>query len=84
MVPFRDFWEKLVPIWSLFWVFGPFSRKSVMKKKPISVETDLLAAEALSIMNSKKITSLCVHKGKKRNKTIGIIHIHSILRANIS
>ena len=58
--------------------------KSVMKKKPISVESNLLAAQALSIMNSKKITSLCVHKGKNINKTIGIIHIHSILRANIS
>ena len=55
-----------------------------MKKKPISVNMDLLAAQALSIMNTKKITSLCVHKGKKRNKTVGIIHIHSILRANIS
>ena len=37
-----------------------------MKKNPISVEKDTLAATALSIMNSKKITSLCVHK--KKNK----------------
>ena len=58
--------------------------KSVMKKKPITVSEDLLAAQALSIMNSKKITSLCVHKNSNKNKTIGIIHIHSILRANIS
>ena len=34
--------------------------------------------------NKKKITSLCVHKGKQKNKTIGIIHIHNILEANIS
>ena len=58
--------------------------KSVMKKNPISVEKSMLAAQALSIMNTKKITSLCVHKGKKKNKTIGFIHIHNILNANIN
>ncbi len=58
--------------------------KSVMKKNPVSVDKDTLAAQALSIMNAKKITCLCVHKGNKKNKTIGIIHIHSILKANIS
>jgi len=58
--------------------------KSVMKKNPISINKDSLAAQALSIMNGKKITSLCVHDRKKSNKTIGIIHIHDILRANIN
>ena len=58
--------------------------KNVMKLKPISVEKDMLAAEALSVMTSKKkITSLCVHDGKNKNKTIGLIHIHNILDANI-
>ena len=55
-----------------------------MKKNPISIEKDTLAAQALSIMNDKKITSLCVHNRKQKNKTIGIIHIHNILEANIS
>ena len=58
--------------------------KKVMKKNPISVDKDTLAAQALSIMNEKKITSLCIHHGKQKNKTIGIIHIHNILGANIS
>ena len=58
--------------------------KKVMKKKPISVEKDMLVAQALSIMNDKKITSLCVHQSNKKNKTIGFIHIHSILNSNIS
>ena len=58
--------------------------KTVMKKKPISIDKNTLAAQALSIMNAKKITSLCVHKGNQKNKTIGIIHIHNILKANIS
>ena len=58
--------------------------KKVMKKKPVSVDKDMLAAQALSIMNTRKITSLCVHQNKKRNKTIGFIHIHNILNANIT
>ncbi len=58
--------------------------KYVMKKSPISVEKNMLASQALYVMNKKKITSLCVHKGNKKNKTVGIIHIHNILNANIS
>ena len=57
--------------------------KNVMTKNPISVEKEILAAKALSIMNSKRITSLCVHEKKFKNKTIGIIHIHNILENNI-
>ena len=37
-----------------------------MTKNPITVHKDMLAAESLSIMNLNKITSLCVHKGKKK------------------
>ena len=64
--------------------FQKLEIKKVMKKNPISVDKDTLAAQALSIMNEKKITSLCIHSGKQKNKTIGIIHIHNILGANIS
>ena len=64
--------------------FQKLEIKKVMKKNPISVNKDTLAAQALSIMNEKKITSLCIHHGKQKNKTIGIIHIHNILGANIS
>jgi arabinose-5-phosphate isomerase len=59
------------------------SIKKIMTKNPISVDTDMLAVKALEIMNSKKITSLCVYKGKYKNKTVGICHIHNILSANI-
>ena len=58
--------------------------KDFMKKKPISIDKNMLAAQALSIMNTKKITSLCVHQNNKKNKTIGFIHIHNILKANIT
>ena len=56
----------------------------VMTLNPVSVNADMLAAKALSLMNSKKITSLCVHSKKNKKKTIGIIHIHNILEANIT
>ena len=64
--------------------FKDLKIKKVMTKKPISVDKDMLAAQALSIMNNKKITSLCVHQNNKKNKTIGFIHIHNILNANIT
>jgi len=58
--------------------------KKVMTLNPVSVNADMLAAKALSLMNLKKITSLCVHSKKNKKKTIGIIHIHNILEANIT
>tara|TARA_Y100001935_G_scaffold26612_1_gene20123 strand:- start:17 stop:985 length:969 start_codon:yes stop_codon:yes gene_type:complete len=58
--------------------------KEIMTKNPISVEKNCLAAKALAIMNNKKITSLCVFENKKKQKTIGIVHIHNILKNNIS
>ena len=58
--------------------------KSVMKKNPISIDKDTLAAKALEIMNTKRITSLCVHNSKRKKVTIGILHIHNILKANIT
>jgi len=57
--------------------------KKVMTKNPISISKDALAEKALSIMNNKKITSLCVKDSLKKNKIIGIIHIHNILANKI-
>ena len=64
--------------------FRKLKINSVMKKNPLSVEKDMLAAKALEMMNTNRITSLCVHRGKQKKRTIGIIHIHNILNANIS
>ena len=57
--------------------------RQVMTKNPIKVDKDILAQKALAIMNEKKITSLCVFGSRKKSQTIGIIHIHNILEANI-
>ena len=58
--------------------------KFFMTKDPVSIDKDTLAAKALSIMNEKKITCLCVFKKSNRKRTIGIIHMHNILSANIN
>ena len=58
--------------------------KKIMTKKPIFIDKDQLAAKALSIMNNRKITSLIVDKKNQPKKTIGVIHIHTILQSNIS
>tara|TARA_B100000242_G_C43049734_1_gene490333 strand:- start:88 stop:1056 length:969 start_codon:yes stop_codon:yes gene_type:complete len=57
--------------------------RDIMTKNPISVDKDTLAAKGLAIMSDNKITSLCVHSRKNKRKTIGILHIHHILNANI-
>tara|TARA_B100000035_G_scaffold70828_1_gene58152 strand:- start:1268 stop:2236 length:969 start_codon:yes stop_codon:yes gene_type:complete len=57
--------------------------KSLMTKNPISVDKDVLAAKAIGIMNEKKITSLCVHSKSNKKKTIGILHIHNLISADI-
>ena len=57
--------------------------KTVMTRNPISVNKDTLAAKALSLMNAKRITSLCVHKDTNKNRTIGVVHIHNLLENNI-
>ena len=64
--------------------FESLELKEVMKKNPISVNENMLATSALSLMNSKKITSLCVHKKNKMNRTIGLVHMHDILNSNIN
>ena len=58
--------------------------KKIMTKKPVFIDKNELAAKALSIMNSRKITSLIVNNKEKPKKTIGVIHIHTILQSNIS
>jgi arabinose-5-phosphate isomerase len=58
--------------------------KQVMTKNPIKVDKEMLAVKALSIMNEKKITSLCVVNSSNKKKTIGILHIHNLLQDNIN
>src|SRR5216683_1558985 len=53
----------------------------VMTKNPKTISRDLLASEALEILNSSKITALIVTDA---NKPVGIVHLHDILRAGVA
>ena len=52
----------------------------VMTRNPKTIRGDLLASEALEILNSSKITALIVTDG---GRPIGIVHLHDILRAGV-
>ena len=52
----------------------------IMTKNPITISPDLLASEALEILNSGKISALIVTHGKM---PVGIIHMHDLLRVGV-
>ena len=49
----------------------------IMTRKPTTVDKNMLVGEVLNIMNKKKITNLFICE---KNKPVGIIHIHDLLR----
>ena len=53
----------------------------VMTRNPKIIAADRLAAEALALMNEKKITQLFVLDKSKR--PVGILHMHDCLRAGV-
>lgn len=50
---------------------------NIMTKNPKVVAPDMIASEALNIMNTKKITNLFVVD--ENNKPVGVIHVHDLL-----
>ncbi len=54
---------------------------AVMTKNPLTIPPNMLAAEALKILNDKKRTQLFV---VDNGKPVGILHIHDLLRAGIA
>ena len=55
----------------------------LMTKNPRWISQDMLALEALEVMETYSITSLFVHNGPNELIPIGIIHIHDILKSGI-
>ena len=53
----------------------------VMTTNCKTISADILAAEALSIMENKKITGLLVTDSE--NKVIGIVHMHDLIHAGV-
>ena len=57
------------------------SVQEVMHPGPITISGDVLGSEAVSIMNTKKITNMFVVDGE--NHPIGLIHMHHLLKAGV-
>ena len=53
----------------------------IMTRAPKTVAPDMLAAEALEMLNSLRITALFV---VDKRKPVGILHVHDLLRAGIA
>ncbi len=54
--------------------------KLFMTKNPYIVEEQTLATEVLSQMNKRKITNVCVYKNYNKRKTVGVLHIHNLVK----
>src|SRR4051812_26518399 len=52
----------------------------VMSRHPVSVSRAMLAAEALNIMEQKKITSLVVAEDGHPARVAGVLHLHDLWR----
>jgi arabinose-5-phosphate isomerase len=53
----------------------------VMTVSPKTVRPDQLASEALQLLNTSKITALIV---VERDRPVGIVHFHDLLRAGVA
>jgi arabinose-5-phosphate isomerase len=53
----------------------------VMTPAPLSVAPTLLAAEALRLMNDRRVTVLFV---VDQGRPVGVLHIHDLLRAGVA
>lgn len=52
----------------------------LVNKQPLTIDYEYLAVDALSLMNSKRISQLVV---TKESEYIGLVHIHQILKSGI-
>ena len=54
--------------------------KFFITKNPFCVEENTLATDVLKQMNKKQITNVCVYKKGNKRKTVGVIHIHDLIK----
>ena len=57
--------------------------RDVMTRNPVSVPRSLLAAEALHIMEQRKITSIVVADGDAPKRVAGVVHLHDLWRMDL-
>lgn len=58
------------------------SAGEIATRKPVTARPDMLAAQALSLMNERKISALLVVNESRH--PVGILHIHDLLRAGVA
>ena len=54
----------------------------VMTRNPVTVEPRMLAAQALNILEQRKITSLVVAEGNPK-RAVGVVHLHDLWRTEL-
>ncbi|MGE3518007.1 MAG: SIS domain-containing protein [Vicinamibacterales bacterium] len=54
----------------------------VMTRDPIAVPPSMLAAEALHVLEQRKITALAVVEGEPR-RVVGVVHLHDLWRTEL-
>jgi arabinose-5-phosphate isomerase len=57
--------------------------RDIMTKNPIAVARATLAAEALNIMETRKITSIVVADGDQPKRVAGVLHLHDLWRMEL-
>jgi arabinose-5-phosphate isomerase len=60
--------------------FLEFRAADVMTRNPVSVPPTTLAAQALNIMEQRKITSVVVADGNHSQRVAGVVHLHDLWR----
>jgi arabinose-5-phosphate isomerase len=55
----------------------------VMTVNPKWITKDELAAKALNVMETYSITALFVYENSKKDKLVGIVHLHDLLKAGV-
>lgn len=58
--------------------------QDVMNTNPMTVQEDILAAEALKLMNSPEHPITCLFVVNQHQQPTGVLHIHDLLRAGIA
>ena len=61
--------------------FFTMKAEDVMTRQPKTIQRDVLAVKALSVMEKHSITSLIVPDEK--NRPLGVLHLHDILKSGI-
>ncbi len=55
----------------------------VMTRHPVTVPRSTLAAEALNIMEQRKITSIVVAENGEPSRVAGVVHLHDLWRTEM-